>query len=324
MVAEVESEIERLAELCWRAHSELSWEWPTDATQPDHWRAVARAVIADRATHPPVTDGPTLVEIARERDEALNRVDVAMRLAEVLRAERDDAQRLLADANAEHDALRDLLTDAETERDMYRARNADLESGTDDVLVALRAERDEALAEARRTAAECDDAVADARRERDAAHARAVAAESRSAAESEHLFGAGKAFERAQVVAYMRANWENWPVPGRPARDFTAEIERGEHIAEIAAERDAAEQRASEQRPRAKEAEDVCVGLRSRVADLMRERDAQRATRRSVLAQAFAAAMLAEHREDNLPWDEVMRRAFDAADVFLATEKESK
>lgn len=67
----------------------------------------------------------------------------------------------------------------------------------------------------------------------------------------------------------------------------------------------------------------MCVGLRSRVADLMRERDAQRATRRSVLAQSFAAAMLAEHREDNLPWDEVMRRAFDAADVFLATEKET-
>lgn len=112
-----------------------------------------------------------------------------------------------------------------------------------------------------------------------------------------------KAFERAQVVAYMRANWEDWPVPGQPARDFTAEIERGEHIAEIAAERDA---------------------LRSCVAELERERDAQRATRRSALAQAFAAAMLAEHREDNLPWDEIMRRAFDAADVFLATEKESK
>lgn len=91
----------------------------------------------------------------------------------------------------------------------------------------------------------------------------------------------------------------------------------GPTLDEIVAERDAAEQRA-------KEAEDVCVGLRSRVADLMRERDAQRATRRSVLAQAFAAAMLAEHREDNLPWDEIMRRAFDAADVFLATEQESK
>lgn len=62
--------------------------------------------------------------------------------------------------------------------------------------------------------------------------------------------------------------------------------------------------------------------LRSRVADLMRERDSLRATRRSALAQTFAAAILAEHREDNLPWDEIMRRAFDAADVFLATAKE--
>ena len=97
----------------------------------------------------------------------------------------------------------------------------------------------------------------------------------------------------------------------------------GPTLVEIAAERDAAEQRASEQRQRAKEAEDVCVGLRSRVADLMRERDSLRATRRSALAQTFAAAMLAEHREDNLPWDEIMRRAFDAADVFLATEKET-
>ena len=48
-----------------------------------------------------------------------------------------------------------------------------------------------------------------------------------------------------------------------------------------------------------------------------------RATHRSELAQTFAAAILAEHREDNLPWDEIMRRAFDAADVFLATETET-
>ena len=97
----------------------------------------------------------------------------------------------------------------------------------------------------------------------------------------------------------------------------------GPTLVEIVAERDAAEQRASEQRQRAKEAEDACVSLRSRVAELERERAAVRATHRSELAQTFAAAILAEHREDNLPWDEIMRRAFDAADVFLATETET-
>lgn len=52
----------------------------------------------------------------------------------------------------------------------------------------------------------------------------------------------------------------------------------GPTLVEIAAERDAAEQRASEQRQRAKEAEDACASLRSRVAELERERDALRIT----------------------------------------------
>jgi len=52
----------------------------------------------------------------------------------------------------------------------------------------------------------------------------------------------------------------------------------GPTLVEIAAERDAAEQRASEQRQRAKEAEDACASLRSRVAEIERERDALRIT----------------------------------------------
>lgn len=72
-MAEVDPEVERIAELCWRAfdHRETALEkWPRGSMTPHRWRAIACAVIADRAAQPTtplyvVFDGPPSHESGR-------------------------------------------------------------------------------------------------------------------------------------------------------------------------------------------------------------------------------------------------------------------
>ena len=111
-------EVERIAEMCWRAFARSPHgDWIEGASAPEvyagalatDWRAVARAVIADRAARPPVpvTDGPTLMEAIRERDDA--RRDAKRTAAECDRA--------VADARRERDAARTRAVAAERARD---------------------------------------------------------------------------------------------------------------------------------------------------------------------------------------------------------------
>lgn len=118
-------EVERLAELCWRTYSDSPWTWPDDATLAERWRAVARAVLADRAAHTPATDGPPLVEATRERDEARDLYTRAeQQRCDALAIAEANLRRAEA-AEAERDALQDAEEAAAIVAELDRLRAAE-------------------------------------------------------------------------------------------------------------------------------------------------------------------------------------------------------